>query len=98
MTTRTERLNLRCSEQTLLLLRSAAELQDQDLTSFILGAAIDRARAVLTEDRLLRLAPVEVDELEQRLAAEATVVPQLRRLVAKAHEDRGSEPTPVATR
>ena len=57
MTTKTERLNLRCSEQAVALLREAAELQGQDLTSFIMSASLDRARAVLTEDRVLRLTP-----------------------------------------
>lgn len=52
---KTERLNLRCSADAVATLRDAAIVQGQDLTSFILGAALERARAVLAEDRLLRL-------------------------------------------
>jgi len=57
MSSKSERLNLRCSEETLMTLREAAQIQDQALTSFILGSALDRARAVLAEDRVLRLSP-----------------------------------------
>ena len=42
MSTKTDRLNLRCSSATLATLREAAEVQDQDLTSFILGAVSGR--------------------------------------------------------
>ena len=81
MTTKTERLNLRCSEQAVALLREAAELQGQDLTSFIMSASLDRARAVLTEDRVLRLTPAEVLQIEAALDAEAAPSPQLAALV-----------------
>jgi uncharacterized protein (DUF1778 family) len=78
---KTDRLNLRCSAATLATLREAAELQDQDLTSFILGAAIDRARTVIAEDHALRLTPHEVLQLEKALDQDAAVVPQLAALL-----------------
>lgn len=81
MTAKTERLNLRCSLDALELVREAAALQDQDLTSFIMGAAIDRARVVIAEDRALRLSPAEVLQLEKALDADATPSPQLKALV-----------------
>ena len=97
MTTKSERINLRCSSENLELLRKAAELQGQDLTSFVLGAASDRARAVLAEDRVLRLSPAEIIQLERALEAEAASVPQLAKLVrdvaeakAKAREIEGA--------
>lgn len=74
MSTKTDRLNLRCSSATLATLREAAEVQDQDLTSFILGAALDRARTVLAEDRVLRLDPHEVLQLERALDAEPAAI------------------------
>ena len=80
-TTKTDRLNVRCSAATLATLREAAEEQDQDLTSFVLGAALDRARSVLAEDRALRLTPHEVLQLEQALDADPQVVPQLAALL-----------------
>lgn len=80
MSAKTERMNLRCSAETIATLREAAELQGQDLTSFVLGAALDRARSVLAEDRILRLDPAEVIQLEKALDAEPSVIPQLARL------------------
>ena len=81
MSTKTDRLNLRCSSATLATLREAAEVQDQDLTSFILGEALDRARTVLAEDRVLRLDPHEVLQLERALDAEPAAIPQLAALL-----------------
>lgn len=80
MSTKSERLNLRCSEDALALLREAAELQGQDLTSFVLSASLERARAVLAEDRVLRLSPAEVLQLEQALDADPAPSPQLAAL------------------
>ena len=50
---RTARLNMRLTPQALRLIRDAAAAQNQDVTSFVLGAALDRARAVLMRDREL---------------------------------------------
>lgn len=81
MTTKTERINVRCSEDSLVLLREAAEIQGQDLTSFIMGASLERARAVLAEERVLRLSPAELAQVEEALDAEAAVNPQLAALM-----------------
>jgi len=100
MTTKSQRLNLRVSPQALEALREAAELQCQDLTSFILGAALDRARTVAAEDMVLRLSPFEIAKLERELASDAVVVPQLRSLVAgvrKAQADT-TRPADLAAR
>ena len=72
------RINLRLNPESLETIKAAASVQQQDLTSFVLGAAMERARAVLTEDRLLRLTPHEVNQLERALDSEPEVVPQLR--------------------
>ena len=81
MTSKTERLNLRCTAATAATLREAASVQDQDLTSFILGAALERARSVFAEDRMLRLSPKEVLQLENLLDAEPKAIPQLAALL-----------------
>lgn len=57
---------------------AVANLQQQDLTSFVLGVAMERARAGLAEDRILRLTPHEVVQLEKALDSEPEVVPQLK--------------------
>jgi uncharacterized protein (DUF1778 family) len=46
---RTSRVNMRLTPDDLALLRSGAQTQHQDLTAFVLGAAIERARQVLKE-------------------------------------------------
>lgn len=81
------RMNLRLNPESLELIRAAASVQQQDLTSFVLGAAMERARAVLAEDRLLRLTPHEVSQLERALDSEPEVVPQLRALIRRLGED-----------
>jgi uncharacterized protein (DUF1778 family) len=82
------RINLRLSPESLETVRAAASVQQQDLTSFVLGATMERARAVLAEDRLLRLTPHEVSQLERALDAEPEVDPQLRALIRRINADR----------
>lgn len=88
---KSERLNLRVASDAVETIREAARVQQQDLTSFVLGAALERARAVLAEDRLLRLTPHEVNQLEKALDSDPEVVPQLaalfRRFGAAANSD-----------
>lgn len=80
---KSERLNVRLSLEALETIREAASVQQQDTTSFVLGAALERARGVLAEDRLLRLTPHEVNQLEQALDREPEVVPQLAALLRR---------------
>lgn len=75
---KSDRINVRLSPDAHETIRAAASLQQQDVTSFVLGAAMERARAVLAEDRILRLTPHEVNQLEKALDAEPEVVPQLK--------------------
>lgn len=82
-TSKSERLNLRVSPDALVTVREAATIQGQDMTSFVVGAALERARAVLAEDRLLRLTPHEVNQLERALDREPEVIPQLAALFRK---------------
>jgi uncharacterized protein (DUF1778 family) len=82
------RINLRLSPESLETVRAAASVQQQDLTSFVLGATMERARAVLAEDRLLRLTPHEVSQLERALDAEPEVDPQLRAFIRRINADR----------
>jgi len=65
----------------------AASVQQQDLTSFVLGAVMERARSVLTEDRILRLTPHEVNQLERALDSDPEVIPQLRAFIRRISVD-----------
>lgn len=81
------RINLRLNLESLETIRAAATVQQQDLTSFVLGAAMGRARLVLAEDRLLRLTSHEINQLERALDADPEVIPQLRALIRRINED-----------
>ena len=86
---RTERINVRLSPEALTTIREAASAQQQDLTSFVLGAALDRARAVLVEDRLMRLTPHEVQQLEDALDRGPQVNPVLATRLRRARLQNG---------
>lgn len=77
MTTAQARINMRVSPESLEQLREAAKVQGQDLTAFVLGAALSNARQVLFEDRVLRLTPAEVRQLEEALDSDAPPSPRL---------------------
>jgi uncharacterized protein (DUF1778 family) len=86
--TKSERINVRLSPDAHETIRAAAHLQQQDVTSFVLGAAMERARAVLAEDRILRLTPYEVNQLEKALDSEPEVVPQLKTFLQRISDVR----------
>jgi hypothetical protein len=48
---RTARLSVRLSQAALVRIREAAILRQQDLTSFVLGAALDRASEIVALER-----------------------------------------------
>ena len=75
------RLNMRVTSEALETVKEAAAIQQQDVTSFVLGAALDRARAVLAEERILRLSPHDLTQLEAVLDRDPQVIPQLAALL-----------------
>ena len=80
---RSKRMNMRLTPEAYDTIRHAAELQQQDLTSFVLGAALERARSVLAEDLFLRMTPHEVQQLEHALDREPQVIPQLQAMIKR---------------
>ncbi|UNX55199.1 DUF1778 domain-containing protein [Georgenia sp. TF02-10] len=84
---RSERLNMRLSPEALATIREAAAAQQQDVSAFVLGAAMERAREVLLRDRVIRLTPRELDQVETALAEEPQVVPELAALIAAVRRD-----------
>ena len=80
---RNKRINMRLTQEAYDTIKQAVELQQQDLTSFILGAALERARAVLAEDLILRLTPHEIRQLEDALDSEPQVIPQLEAMIRR---------------
>ena len=80
-TERSARLHMRIAPEALETIRAAATVQQQDVTSFVLGAAMERARGVLVEDRVLRLTPAEVAQIDSALDEDPRVIPDLARLI-----------------
>ena len=64
--TRSARLQMRMRPAALEALRSAAALRGQDMTSFVLAAALDRAADVLARERNTRLQMALIAEDPER--------------------------------
>ena len=86
------RLNLRVTHDADRLIREAATLSGQDLTSFVMSAAIDRARAVLAEDAIVRLSTRDAEALLEVMDREPAPVPQLVALLQRAKAARAADP------
>ena len=82
------RINMRINPDALATLRAAASAQQQDLTSFVLGASLERARRVLFEERVTRLSDEDALALESELDRDPRVVPELARLLKAVQDDR----------
>jgi uncharacterized protein (DUF1778 family) len=78
---------MRLSPEALATIREAASAQQQDVSAFVLGAAMERAREVLLRDRVIKLTPREVDQVEAALNEEPTVIPELAAAIAAARRD-----------
>lgn len=81
---RTARLNMRIAPRALDTIRRAAAAQQQDVSSFVLGAAMERARAVLVEEGALVLTAREAAQLDEALDQDPRVVPELATLLREA--------------
>lgn len=84
---RSERLNMRVAPEALAMIREAAAAQQQDVSAFVLGAAMEHARDVLLRDRVLQLTPRELDQVDTALDAEPRVVPELAALIEAVRRD-----------
>lgn len=67
---KTERLNLRLSAESLGRIRRAADRRQQDLTSFVLGAALEKCDDILSlNSEPLQLTETERDRLQELVAS-----------------------------
>lgn len=94
---RSARLNMRISPDAIETLREAAAAQQQDVTSFVLGAAMERARSVLMEQRVMVLTAREAAQVEESLDREARAIPELSALIREVRRQRvsGEAPSPA---
>jgi uncharacterized protein (DUF1778 family) len=83
-TNRAERLNVRLSTQAREEITQAAHASGQDLTSFVIGAALDRARRVLLEERILYLSTADAEQLDAVLDNPPEPTEFLRRLMRES--------------
>jgi uncharacterized protein (DUF1778 family) len=90
------RLNMRLTSEALETIKEAAAVQQQDLTSFVLGAALDRARSVLAEERMMRLSPHDLTQLEAVLDRDPQVIPHLAALLNR-YGNRATAPSAQRT-
>jgi uncharacterized protein (DUF1778 family) len=95
--TRSQRVNMRIAPESLDLLRRAARTQQQDLSSFVLGAALDRARAVMTEVQILELSATEAARLDALLEEEPRVLPRLAEAIRAARAQRARDDVTAST-
>ena len=87
------RINMRVSEDNLALIRNAAEHSGQDMTSFVLGAALDRARAVVLQAQVTRLTASEAERFAELLDREPREIPALRELLDVARAKMHGSPS-----
>jgi uncharacterized protein (DUF1778 family) len=80
---KSQKINMRISTDALLLLREAASLNQQDLTSFVLGAAVAQARQTMLEHRTMFLSEAEWQGLQAILEDETPVAPEIVARYAK---------------
>jgi uncharacterized protein (DUF1778 family) len=94
---RSARLNMRIAPRALDTIRRAAAAQQQDVSSFVLGAAMERARAVLVEEGALVLSARDAAQLDEALERDPRVVPELAALLREVRDlrTRGAEGDPT---
>ena len=79
---RRHRIEVRVTPRQEALIREAADLEDQTITSFVLGTATARAQQVLEDHRSISLSSADFARFYQALEAEA--VPELVELFRSA--------------
>ena len=79
--TRSERLSLRLTGTAKEQLRTASELAQQDLSSFVLGAALEKARQVQLDNLVITLSPSDFAFLEEVIANPGVPPERLIRLL-----------------
>ncbi|MFZ0216312.1 MAG: DUF1778 domain-containing protein [Candidatus Dormiibacterota bacterium] len=83
MRQRESRIHLQATREQDALLREAAADQGESLTGFLLSAALERARQVVGEARMIRVSPEAFDRLSAQLAEPPRELSVLRRYMAR---------------
>lgn len=83
---RSERLSLRLTEGAKTQLRAASEIAQQDLSSFVLGAALEKARTIQMENLVITLSPDDFAFLQEVIANPGEPPEKLRRLLGTTNK------------
>ena len=83
LSARTARLNMRISPEALVTLQAAAASLQQDVSSFVLGTAVAKAREVLKDDTTVYLSKRDWDFMEDYLTNDHEIPQGLRDLFAR---------------
>jgi uncharacterized protein (DUF1778 family) len=75
------RINMRISTKNHEEIKAAAQLAEQDLTTFMVTAALEKAERVVAESNIFKLTAVEYVALERALAEPSSANPRLRELL-----------------
>lgn len=89
---RTERLNMRISPDALQTLRAAAASLQQDVSSFVLGTAVAKAREVLKDDSTIYVSKRGWDFMEDYLTNDHPVPQGLIDLFERYKPDADGNP------
>lgn len=79
-TTRSQRIDVRVTDEQNAMIREAAAITGQTVTAFLLSAAQERARALLEERRHLVMSARAFDRLAAELDAPGESVPAMTEL------------------
>ena len=75
------RINMRVSTKNHEEIKAAAQLAEQDLTTFMVSAALEKAERLIAESNIFRLTAVEYLALERALSGPVVPNPRLRELL-----------------
>lgn len=75
------RINMRISTKNHDEIKAAAQLAEQDLTTFMVTAALEKAERVVADSNIFKLTAVEYVALERALNEPSAANPRLRELL-----------------
>ncbi|SCX05175.1 DUF1778 domain-containing protein [Candidatus Aquiluna sp. UB-MaderosW2red] len=75
------RINMRISTKNHEEIKAAAQLAEQDLTTFMVSAALEKAERLVAESNIFKLTAVEYLALERALSEPVVPNPRLRELL-----------------
>lgn len=83
-----QKINMRVAETALEAIDEAASIQGVDRTSFVVDAAVSKARKVILEEQILNLTEREVEQIKHMLDSD-TVANEKLSAAAKRLKDLG---------